>query len=384
MPDDVLTLDGTVRARSPEETWAVLKPLLRRYGITRVARLTGLDHLGLPVWTAIRPAAKTLVATQGKGATDLLAKTSAVMEAIELWHVEQPRTVELRAAAADIDLPYPLAALPVKVSGEALTGAEKVQLEWMYGTGLISGRQVPVPLGLVRRHGCRPLWEPDLFRATSTGLACGTTRPEALLHALYEVVERDALFADEIKGGTHRQLIDPASVDDPYCRTLLDRLRQAGVAVEIAAVDNAYAVPVCLAFVWCEDYPAAVFAGSGCHGTPHIALSRAITEAVQSRLTSIAGTRDDLPSHHDATTGPPRFTSSPGPHMPWPAWAADAAPLRFAASFPKQSARVARRIHQVTGHEPIRLILSAADDRVAAVKVICPGARSRIRKAVPR
>jgi ribosomal protein S12 methylthiotransferase accessory factor len=36
------------------------------------------------------------------------------------------------------------------------------------------------------------------------------------------------------------------------------------------------------------------FGGSGCHTAPAIALLRALTEAVQSRLTFIAGSRDDM------------------------------------------------------------------------------------------
>lgn len=81
------------RARTPEQTWQVLEPELERLGITRVARLTDLDYLGIPVWTAIRPHSHTLVTSQGKGANDELAKISAVLEAAELWHAEQPLTV---------------------------------------------------------------------------------------------------------------------------------------------------------------------------------------------------------------------------------------------------------------------------------------------------
>src|SRR6478609_9891201 len=86
--DDVVVLPGTVRARSAEQTWEALAGHLPHYGITRVADLTGLDCIGLPVWTAIRPASRTLSTSQGKGATSLLAKLSAVMEGIELWHIE--------------------------------------------------------------------------------------------------------------------------------------------------------------------------------------------------------------------------------------------------------------------------------------------------------
>ncbi|WP_239590524.1 YcaO-like family protein [Streptomyces aureoverticillatus] len=376
-------MDGTVRARRAEETWAVLEPLLPRYGITRVADLTGLDVVGLPVWTAIRPAAQTLTATQGKGATDLLARISAVMEGIELWHAEQPMSPAEYAPAAELAPPYPLAALPVRLTGTALREAEKIRLEWTYGTGLVSARRMPVPLSLIRRQAQRPLWEPDLFRATSTGLACGNTRDEAVLHAMYEVVERDALFADELKNGAYRTLIDPATIRDPYGRELVDRLRAAQVELEVAVVDNAYGLPVFLAYVFSPDYPA-VFAGAGCHSEPLIALARAITEAVQSRLTSIAGTRDDLPSHNDLfNTEPPHLTGAAGRCVPWTIWSVGAGtpwPMPLAA----RAAHVARRIAQVTGHEPIRCDLTTEDAPVTAVKVICPGARSRIRRAMPR
>jgi len=82
--DQLVELPGTVRARPPEETWKALADSLPSYGITRVARLTDLDVIGLPTWTAIRPASLTLSASQGKGLTDELARLSAVMEAIEL------------------------------------------------------------------------------------------------------------------------------------------------------------------------------------------------------------------------------------------------------------------------------------------------------------
>ncbi|MGJ3558794.1 YcaO-like family protein [Streptomyces sp. INA 01156] len=67
------------------------------------------------------------------------------------------------------------------------------------------------------------------------------------------------------------------------------------MAVELALVDGPYGLPVCLAYLWSEDLPV-VFAGGGCHTTPVIAMTRAVTEAAQSRLTAIAGTRDDLAS----------------------------------------------------------------------------------------
>ena len=49
-------LGGTIRATSPEATLAKLEPLLLPvFGITRVANITGLDHINIPTYVAIRP-----------------------------------------------------------------------------------------------------------------------------------------------------------------------------------------------------------------------------------------------------------------------------------------------------------------------------------------
>src|SRR5271167_229363 len=71
------------RIRPAAETIAALRPRLGELGITRLARLTGLDYLGIPVWSAIRPNARTLAVSQGKGVDDDAAAASAMMEAIE-------------------------------------------------------------------------------------------------------------------------------------------------------------------------------------------------------------------------------------------------------------------------------------------------------------
>ncbi|MGJ3558796.1 hypothetical protein ACR6C2_07400 [Streptomyces sp. INA 01156] len=140
--DGLVELPGTVRARSPEETWQLVAGRLPAFGITRVARLTGLDCIGLPVWTAIRPASRTLSTSQGKGATDLLARLSAVLEAIELWHVEQPLPIVAYGPAEEVAPGCPVAALPLTVPYEERALA-RVVWEWTSGTGLVSGAKTP-------------------------------------------------------------------------------------------------------------------------------------------------------------------------------------------------------------------------------------------------
>ncbi|MFF8035849.1 YcaO-like family protein [Streptomyces sp. NPDC016626] len=369
-----------MRARTPQETWEAVAGHCEEFGITRLAELTGLDCVGLPVWTAIRPASRTLSTTQGKGATSLLAKLSAVMEAIELWHIEQPLPVTAYGPAAEVAPGCPMTALPL-ISPHPEHALAQVVWEWTSGTGLVSGKERLLPVDLVRRRSQRPEWSPDLLRVTSTGLACGNTRDEALLHALFEVVERDVLYRDGQVSGRRRTLIAPGTVDDSHGREVVDRLVAAGMALEIALVGGPYGLPVCVAYLWSEDCPV-VFAGGGCHSIPAIALSRALTEAAQSRLTAIAGTRDDLPGDPSSFTTPP-FRPAPTTGLaPWPKAAGHF--TRAGGGFTEQARAVVQRIARVTGHEPVVLDLSAPDAPVHAVQVVCPGTRSRIRRSVPR
>lgn len=373
-----ISLPGTVRTREPEDTWRALEPELDRLGITRVARLTGLDYLGIPVWTAIRPAARTLVTSQGKGASDILAKVSAVLEAAELWHAEQPVQLETRGTHRELDPTYPMPALPVKIDHPGLVD---LPLDWTAGLGLSSLKKRLVPADLVRRRDERDRSAPEVFAVTSNGLACGNTWAEATLHALLEAVERDVLHCDHVGGGQRRTLVNPASVTDPYCADLIDRFLTTGMWLEIAHVGSIYGIPVFAAYIWSEDYPV-TFAGSGCHTFPQIALSRALTEAAQSRLTCIAGTRDDLESHEAAFAAHPDKPELA--KLPVGSW--QRAIRWYVVPQPdieRQLSDVIERVAEVTDHEPIAVTLHDSE-AYAAVKVVSPGMEMRIARSIPR
>jgi ribosomal protein S12 methylthiotransferase accessory factor len=93
-------------------------------------------------------------------------------------------------------------------------------------------------------------------------------------------------------------LLDLASIDDPDCRALLDSYAAAEIAVRVWDITTDIGIAAFL----CEIRDVAAgdpqslrrFHGSGCHADRGIALSRALSEAAQTRLTYIAGIRDDL------------------------------------------------------------------------------------------
>ena len=92
--------DDTHRAVPPEETLRAAEAKLPAAGITRVADITDLDRIGIPVFSSIRPMADrgAISVYNGKGATPTEARVSAMMEGLERYSAEV-RDRELAVAA---------------------------------------------------------------------------------------------------------------------------------------------------------------------------------------------------------------------------------------------------------------------------------------------
>jgi YcaO-like protein with predicted kinase domain len=173
--------------------------------------------------------------------------------------------------------------------------------------------------------------EPDgYFLAGSNGLASGNHLVEAINAALYELVERDAVALWIAKPIHSRAacLLDLASIDDPDCRSLIVKYREAGIAMRVwnVTTDLGMAAFLCDIRDPSGGDPRRLrrHHGSGCHPDRAIALSRALTEAAQTRLTYIAGMRDDL--------SPAEYEEAPEAEIGdalLDALAAEAAPVSF-------------------------------------------------------
>ena len=86
---------------------------------------------------------------------------------------------------------------------------------------------------------------------------------------------------------------------DLYCREVIDRLQRAGVFTSAWDLTTDVGIPVYGCAIMERPDPArmrsmGIHYGFGCHLSPEVALSRALTEAVQTRLTYISGSRDDF------------------------------------------------------------------------------------------
>jgi ribosomal protein S12 methylthiotransferase accessory factor len=362
---------GTHRLVPPEATWGRISPLLGECGITRIADVTRLDEIGVPVFQAIRPNAFTLSVSQGKGLTSMLARVSAAMEGIELDAAERFPLDSYAATARELGpLGYRLRDLPV--AKRSLISDELV-IQWVPGRSLGSHGHAWVPLDLVRLDfRVSAEWNPPAFFPSGGGLASGNCYEEAALHALYELVERDATaWLDDVPPPS-RDWLDPDSVTDDDCRGLLDRFDRAGIEVEIYDATTELGVPCYRADIWSRSVPVP-FSGSGSHLSPAIALCRALTEAAQSRLTAISGVRDDIDDESYAVLSDVDFVA--------PVAMVPGRLVSFRAEDPSTSdlgrdlEYLTERVAAFTGVEPIGVEVATPGHVVSVVRVIAPGLR---------
>jgi len=280
--------DDTHRAMPPEETLERAEARMPAAGITRVADITNLDRIGIPVFSSIRPMADrgAVSVYNGKGATPTEARVSAMMEGLERYSGEvrdrelmQSRFSELGGSALNpVDL-----ILPEGADADA-------EVPWVVGWDILNDEEILVPANAVFHP--LPADYKRLFRTNTTGLASGNEIEEAIFHGLAEIIERDAWALVEAA----RQagpLIE--GVSDDLAKSLLDKFAAAQVDVYLRDITSDIGIPTCAAAgddVLLRD-PTLLTTGMGTHTSASVAVLRALTEMAQSRLTQIHGARED-------------------------------------------------------------------------------------------
>jgi ribosomal protein S12 methylthiotransferase accessory factor len=317
-----------------EVTLARVSSIAEEKGVTRLADITGLDRIGIPVFTAVVPKSDdTITVYNGKGASTIDARAGALMEAIE----------RQTALYADVELvtgsynDLRTRAIPVtdpclfnqKLNADYDTGKPYT---WLYGYDLIGKETVLVPAIL---GGFGPRFAGGLSpypTYSSNGLASGNCLEEAICHGLCELVERDAWSLAELRSQWIRWAEREASlgldaaaagVDDCDAYPLIDlsaavwpiadlmeKFALAGLRPVVRDISSEFDVCCVIASVVDDCLPGfpQVHSGLGAHPNARIAVVRALTELAQSRAVDIQGMREDLlpskaaPQTHDRHT----------------------------------------------------------------------------------
>lgn len=305
-------MSSSFRAEPLRVTLAHAKLLARQLGISRVTDITRLDWIGVPVFASIRPDAQpgSLCVNAGKGMRVNEARAGAYMEAIEYAFAESKRaSLEVFQVAArnvylgptdplsilafcprmnaEIDLDEPIACVKAKDIGTRKTFLVPAELAFL---------PFPTELGGTRYFG-----------SNSNGLASGNSVLEATFHGLAEVIERDissfqAIHDESILVSNHSL---PTKI-----KSIESNLSARGMKLYVRYVRNAFDLPffvAAVAEVESND-PIYISVGYGCHTWKEIAITRAVCEAMQSRLAFIHGGRDDLTDRYKRFKGWTRKT----------------------------------------------------------------------------
>lgn len=281
-----------------------LEPMTSRHTRTRAVFASGY-RVCPRTMNAPRPFDKSCA---GKGQTAEQARMSALAEALEryagVYQGDEARTRSTQAALGDSALaPADIAHFSGAQHARDLHsnpayGSRPAQrarshdprtfvpwlldpetpIDWAPAWSLTHGRRRYVPFG----H----CWaEPpddsgvEYVSSCGNGVAAGSCVEEAVLQALLELVERDAV-ATWWYNRVHRPLVPLDPAVDPYWRSLVTEYQGLGFDLWVLDLTHDLDIPVCAAIGWSRAENRYVM-GFGCHLSPILAVHRALTELNQ-------------------------------------------------------------------------------------------------------
>lgn len=309
---------GVTRTIKPHATIRRATAVLDMIGVTKVAEVTDLDRIGIPNFMTVRPRDRGpgISYYNGKGTTRADAHAGALMEAVERHAGESYDGPIITGSFAGLRHRY-LCVDPKDIHVPTTRPyGDDLALEWVFGFDLLNHRPTLAPLNCVV---CpyTPSSGAALFYTSTNGLASGNTRLEALCHALCEVIERDATaiamagrhlrpavadllsdigFARPAERRSRAPLIALNSLP-PRAARLVRKFHQADLKVYLRNMTCTAGIPTIDCTI-AEMAPTGVpnaHGGTGTHPDACVALTRALSEAAQSRVACIQGGREDLP-----------------------------------------------------------------------------------------
>ncbi|MBR4447524.1 YcaO-related McrA-glycine thioamidation protein [Methanobrevibacter sp.] len=299
MSDELTYFKGTHRVIAPKKTIEINEDKLKIAGITRIADITDLDRIGLPIYTAIRPTAEDGAVSiyGGKGITKDHARASAMMEGFERYSAERHDSDETTIATLE-----EISALGKYINPESLNlpkdfkkeNLNSMKLEWSLTKDIITDNDYYVPTNAIYHPYIHSDDSESLFKSNTNGLASGNILEEAILHGIFEVIERDAWSIFELTHKNYAQ-IDIDSIESDVVNDTIDKFESKGIKIKLMDFTADINVPTIAASA--DDTvtkdAGLLTLGMGTHLDPEVAILRALTEVAQSRATQINGARED-------------------------------------------------------------------------------------------
>ena len=242
-------------------------------------------------------------ASAGKGATEEAAIRGAIGEAIE------------RYCASHIDPTATIVSQWLPISDRAVAPTEfvlysanqyeqrkvlyhrwdmKDEVTWVAAHELPSDRLVYVPASLVYLQFPQRRVEDVFTPATSNGLAAGPTLDYAILHGLYECMERDAFLVTWMARLPAPEILFDES--SSLANSIRAHYKRFGCDLRVFQMCTDLEIHVMMAVALDETGRGpAIVVGLGCHASPEHALTRAMLEICQVHPGEARRYRERLP-----------------------------------------------------------------------------------------
>ena len=299
MTEKLTYFKGTHRVIAPKKTVEINEDKLKTVGITRVADITDLDRIGMPVFTAIRPTAEdgAISIYGGKGISKDHAKASAMMEGFERYSAEKQESDDTIFAT-----PNEIGEKGEYIEPKSLNLPQKFEkadlgdtkFEWNLAHDIITGNDYYFLSNAVFHPYNHDSDVESLFKSNTNGLASGNVLEEAILHGIFEVIERDAWSIFEMTHKNYSQ-INIDSIESELIKEIIDKFESQGIKIKLMDFTADINIPTIAASA--DDTvtrdAGLLTLGIGTHLDPEVAILRALTEVAQSRATQINGARED-------------------------------------------------------------------------------------------
>lgn len=220
----------------------------------------------------------------GKGLTKTQSYFSAAFELLEHTGLQYAGDVPIVCAKYKdvkeiaIDLPY--LSKTIKNPNTAFDDFdENHEVDWVVATSLTDGTNRLVPAFLVFMYDVE--LKGAFFASSSNGAAIATTLEDAILHGLFEAVERDAWLLCQ-SNPYIVPILDYASVKNMRIKKIINRIKAMGYDIITRDYTTDIGIPVYRTWIINRnDYSRYAYNGLGCHISSELAFERSITEAVQ-------------------------------------------------------------------------------------------------------
>ena len=264
------------RERDPSETLSLVEPHLVSLGICKFIEYKSAEEIY--IFEAVRNNAYSGYLNLGKGFSSIAAKASATMEAVEMSLVEVPQiTGRLLKINYDKVIRFHK---PNKISLPKILESEAKILS---GINLTSGLTCNVLENDVFFPNAYLSGSP--LKGLTNGLASGNTLYEAILHGIYELIERDAIYKAYYKNREPKSFC-PLSLNDIDILKIYESLDSQGIRLELKLLESSISSAIVVeSSVYIPDSNSnyCQYKGWGCDVDSIIASRRAIAEAIQVR-----------------------------------------------------------------------------------------------------